>query len=188
MFKNCKKGFTLLELLVVVLIIGILAGVALPQYQKAIEKSKASQALTLIKSIDESILSYHLATGHYPTSFDQLDISIPESFNIDEKFVPNNSTYGKSSKDWNISVERYANESAVLLYIVHRNGKYKGAGFSIFYETSNTLLKGKMVCFERKIGANYLFNLALPEGSFCEKIIQWQFLSESDYSRYYTIN
>lgn len=58
--KN-KKGFTLIELLVVVLIIGILAAVALPQYKKAVEKSKVSEALVNMDVIEGSLQRYLMA-------------------------------------------------------------------------------------------------------------------------------
>ena len=63
MFIRSKKGFTLIELLVVVLIIGILAAVALPQYRKAVQKSRMSQIDVLMNTADKSIASYLLSNG-----------------------------------------------------------------------------------------------------------------------------
>ncbi len=57
--KN-KKGFTLLELLVVVLIIGILASIALPQYQIAVAKSRVASVLPLIRAWQDALHVYEL--------------------------------------------------------------------------------------------------------------------------------
>lgn len=72
-----KKGFTLIELLVVVLIIGILSAVALPQYQRTVEKARAAEAMTILRSIADANRRYYLANGEYTHDLDNLDIQIP---------------------------------------------------------------------------------------------------------------
>ncbi len=58
-----RVGFTLIELLVVVLIIGILSAIALPQYQKAVEKSRAAEALTNMRTIVNNVNMVVLEKG-----------------------------------------------------------------------------------------------------------------------------
>lgn len=71
-----KKGFTLLEILVVVLIIGILAAIALPQYQMAVGKARFSTLKNLTKSIQQSVQGYYMGNDSYPHSSNDLDIGL----------------------------------------------------------------------------------------------------------------
>lgn len=71
-----KKAFTLIELLVVVLIIGILAAVALPQYEKAVEKARLTQLFVTAEAVAKAEQIYFLANGNYTNDLTNLDIQV----------------------------------------------------------------------------------------------------------------
>ncbi len=70
--KN-TKAFTLIELLVVVLIIGILAAVALPQYQKAVEKTRISEARMILSTLYKAYKSCQLQADDISTQCAEID-------------------------------------------------------------------------------------------------------------------
>ncbi|WP_424245662.1 prepilin-type N-terminal cleavage/methylation domain-containing protein [Elusimicrobium posterum] len=95
-----KKGFTLIELLVVVLIIGILAAIALPQYTKAVEKSRAAEAVQNAAIISLAADRYIMANGSGPKKMDELDIDIGECNSTASTCKTKNFSYGISSGNY----------------------------------------------------------------------------------------
>ena len=70
-------AFTLIEILIAVLIIAVLVAVAIPQYQKAVYKSRYSSLMPIGKSIAQGNEVYYLANGEYTTEKKELDIDGP---------------------------------------------------------------------------------------------------------------
>ena len=68
--QNVQKGFTLIELMIVVAIIGILAAVAIPQYQDYTIRAKLSNAVTAVEPIKTAVAEYVQANGGFPTTAD----------------------------------------------------------------------------------------------------------------------
>ncbi len=75
-----KRAFTLIELLVVVLIIGILAAVAVPQYQRAVKKARATEAIANLSKLVQAQRVYYLANGKYTNDLSELDLDFPQGF------------------------------------------------------------------------------------------------------------
>ena len=68
MQMNKNHGFTLLELLVVMVIIGLLAGYVGPKYFAQIGKSETKTAKAQIDSLGKALDNYRIDTGHYPST------------------------------------------------------------------------------------------------------------------------
>lgn len=66
--KNVQKGFTLIELMIVVAIIAILAAIAIPQYQNYITKSQFSESQTVADGLKTPIVEYYNQTGGCPSN------------------------------------------------------------------------------------------------------------------------
>lgn len=180
-----SKGFTLIELLVVVLIIGILAAIAVPQYQKAVEKSKSVQALSLLKSISQEAEAHYLANGSEITSFDDLAINLP-SFTGNSKVI-SFAQDTKSNGEWSLQLE---NDSGwVIIWMNRLNGKYKGAGFTVtLYRVSeNRHSNSGIGCSEMTGNSVITFDTSLPAGAYCTGIMQADFIDSDSVHRWYKL-
>ena len=67
MLKQVQKGFTLIELMIVIAIIGILAAIAIPAYQNYTIRAQITEGLTLADGWKTAISEYYANTGVWPT-------------------------------------------------------------------------------------------------------------------------
>lgn len=66
--KAIQKGFTLIELMIVIAIVGILAAVALPAYQDYTARAQMSEALTLAEGQKAAVVEYYSDNGTFPAN------------------------------------------------------------------------------------------------------------------------
>ncbi|HQP91560.1 MAG TPA: prepilin-type N-terminal cleavage/methylation domain-containing protein [Candidatus Omnitrophota bacterium] len=75
-----EKGFTLLELIIVVIVIGILASVALPRYIRTAEKGRVAEAKSILGSIRDAQIRYAAQWNNFTTVINNLDVSFQTKY------------------------------------------------------------------------------------------------------------
>lgn len=83
--KAIQKGFTLIELMIVIAIVGILAAVALPAYQDYTARAQMSEALTLAEGQKSAVVEYYSDNGTFPNS--NASAGIAKASEIKGKYV-----------------------------------------------------------------------------------------------------
>src|SRR4051812_20590241 len=74
---RARKGFTLVELAVVIVIIGVLAAFGVPRFLKSVERSKAAEAFSFLSAVRSSQERYLAQYGEYASDISNLDIQYP---------------------------------------------------------------------------------------------------------------
>lgn len=80
MKKRGKSGFTLLELIIVVIVIGILASLGLPRYIRLTEKGRTTEAKNLLSAIRDAQIRYATQWGGYTSNMSALDVNLQAKY------------------------------------------------------------------------------------------------------------
>ena len=134
MLKQVQKGFTLIELMIVVAIIGILAAIAIPAYQDYTIRSQVTEGLNLAGAVKAAVAETYAQTGTWPTTLKALGI-------VDAGGNPTPPT-GKYVK----TVDVPGFNGTILITYASKTG---GAGFQ-----ANEVINGKTLALQPYVSKN----------------------------------
>jgi type IV pilus assembly protein PilA len=112
-----RRGFTLVELAVVVVIIGVLAAFAVPRFLSSVERSKASEAFNYLSSVQAAQERYHARQGTYASLITDLDIKMTTPKYFTAGAIAPGST-GDLEDSWSLTLTRQGASAGYGAYTV----------------------------------------------------------------------
>ena len=99
--RGLRTGFTLVELAVVIVVIGVLAAFGVPRFIKSVERAKAGEAFTYLTAVRSAQSRYAAKSGSYAEHFKYIDVEAPSPRYFS---VPTSFTCGRRS--WSLTLAR----------------------------------------------------------------------------------
>ncbi len=174
----CRKGFTMIEMLVIVLIIGILAAVALPIYNNAVAQSRFSALMPNAKALKEAQERMFLSSSKYTDSFDNLDLSFSGTVTNgklvsgDEIFSIENTSEDSSAKNTIVASHAKVPNVNLVMYL----SRSPNFAEDVHCEAKSSDEKANHLCQlqnENMIGTRDGYNVYLMSGSGEGKLNSW---------------
>ena len=134
--SKTRKGFTLVELAVVIVIIGVLAAFGVPKFLNSVEKSKASEAFNYLSTVQSAQERYLAQNGVYATTVGALDISLPPPQYFDNASTITTTT-ANGAPTWSLTLTRNASSSYAYTVIWTQDG---------FDSTNSTIIQSPQIC------------------------------------------
>ena len=178
--KKVISGFTLIELLIVVLIAGILTAIAVPQYQKAVTRSRNATLKAYVTAIGQAEKLYFMEHGKYAANFRDLDVKLsgfrePTTSGTEEKYFNSSNPCALATMGDNAII--YADN---FLLMLNTTNVTKGMSVrGLYWKDKWTQIKWQcagmtyylpddtLYCWE---GGNANNGYKQGAGDFCEKI------------------